>query len=127
MRICGATEHAMIFYRDKLPKFRNNGKMIFDWFIWEKDGKDISKIHPTQKPIKVLKQLISLFTDEGDVVIDPVAGSGTTLRAALELGRKAYGFEIKKDFYKQANELMLKGISCQEQMNFRALKQEAFI
>lgn len=127
MRICGATEHAMIFYRDKLPKFRNNGKMIFDWFIWEKDGKDIPKIHPTQKPIKVLKQLISLFTDEGDVVIDPVAGSGTTLRASLELGRKVYGFEIKKDFYKQANELMLKGISCQEQMNFRALKQEAFI
>jgi site-specific DNA-methyltransferase (adenine-specific) len=38
------------------------------------------------------------------VVIDPCAGSGSTLVAAIELNRKTYGFEIKKDFYKQANE-----------------------
>ena len=126
MRICGATEHAMIFYRDKLPKFRNNGKMVFDWLEWERDGKETPKIHPTQKPQKVLKKLISLFTDEGDVVIDPVAGSGSTLRAALELNRKAYGFEIKKDFFKQANELMLSGIVSQTQMTFNT-KQERFI
>ena len=126
MRICGATEHAMIFYRDKLPKFNNNGRMVFDWFIWERDGKDVPKIHPTQKPIKVLKQLISLFTDEGDVVIDPVAGSGSTIRASLELNRKAYGFEIKKDFYRQANELMLNEIITQEQMQF-VTEQRSFL
>lgn len=40
------------------------------------------------------------------MVIDPVAGSGTTLVAAIELDRKAYGFEIKKDFYKEANKLI---------------------
>ena len=56
------------------------------------------KIHPTQKSIHVLKNLISIFTDPGDVVIDPVAGSGVTLLAAHQLGRKAYGFEIKKQF-----------------------------
>lgn len=43
----------------------------------------------------------------GDVVIDPVAGSGSTLRAAIEMNRNAYGFEIKKDFYKKAKEQML--------------------
>ena len=86
------------------------------------------KIHPTQKPVGLLKTLIEIFTDEGDVVIDPVAGSGTTLRAALELRRNAYGFEIKKDFYKQAQELMLKDITIQEQMNFKqTYYQEAFI
>ena len=41
------------------------------------------------------------------MVIDPVAGSGSTLRAAYELRRNSYGFEIKKDFCKKANEEML--------------------
>lgn len=107
MRICGATEYAILLYRDKLPKFRNNGKMIFDWFEWKRDGKEIPKIHPTQKPVNVLKRLIEIFTDEGDVVIDPCAGSGSTLRAAAELNRNSYGFEIDRNFYKEAKEKML--------------------
>lgn len=110
MKIVGATEYALVLYRQKLPKFNNNGNMVFNWFQWQKDGANVPKVHPTQKPIKTLKQLIELFTDVGDVVIDPVAGSGSTLRAAAELGRTAYGFEIKKDFFKLANEKMLKNI-----------------
>lgn len=110
MKIVGATEYALVLYRDKLPKFRNNGQMVFNWFNWQKDGEDVPKIHPTQKPIKLLKELIEIFTDEGDTVIDPVAGSGTTLRAAYEIGRNAYGFEIKKDFYAEAKEKMLDGM-----------------
>lgn len=54
--------------------------------------------------------MIEIFTDRGDVVIDPVAGSGSTLRAAAELNRNAYGFEIKKGFYKAAKEKMLVNI-----------------
>ena len=120
MRIVGAVEYALVLYRDKLPKFRNgvqsdeNGKtipgtghMIFNWFTWERDGKDIPKIHPAQKSVKVLKKLIQTFTDQGDVVIDPCAGSGTTLRAAHELGRSAFGFEIDRNFYARAKEEML--------------------
>src|SRR5690606_12195895 len=56
------------------------------------------KVHPTQKSIHVLKKLIEIFTDVGDVVIDPVAGSGVTLLAAEQMGRKSYGFEIKKQY-----------------------------
>lgn len=109
MKIVGATEYAVVLYRDKLPKFNNNGKMVFNWFNWEKDKKEdnIPKIHPTQKPVRVLKRLIEIFTDEGDVVIDPVAGSGSTLRACKELNRSCYGFEIKKEFYNKAKEQML--------------------
>lgn len=106
MKIVGATEYAVVLYRQKLPKFNNNGRMIFNWFNWEKDN-ITPKIHPTQKPIPILKRLIEIFTDVGDVVIDPVAGSGTTLRAAYELNRSAYGFEIKKNFYKLAIDKML--------------------
>lgn len=105
MKVVGNAEYALIFYRDKLPKFRNNGKMIFNIMDWERDS-DTPKIHPTQKPIALLKRLIEIFTDPGDVVIDPCAGSGTTLIAAEALGRKAYGFEIKKNFYKDAKALI---------------------
>lgn len=107
MRVVGATEHALILYREKLPKFNNEGKMVFDWMEWRRDGKEIPKIHPTQKPVNLLERLISLFTDEGDVVIDPVAGSGATLRAARNLGRNSYGFECNRDFWKKATEKML--------------------
>lgn len=109
MRAVGAMEFAVVLYRDKLPKFRNNGKMIFDWMFWERDTKTPT-IHPTQKPLGVLKQLIETYTDPYDVVIDPVAGSGTTLRAAYETGRNSYGFEIEREFYKQAKEVMLKDL-----------------
>ena len=80
--------------------------MVFDWFEWKRDGKEYPKIHPTQKPVNVLKRLIEIFTDEGDVVIDPVAGSGATLQAAFELGRPSYGFEVSKQFYTAAKENM---------------------
>lgn len=94
-------------YDEDGKSIRGTGKMIFNWFNWEKDEKDIPKIHPAQKPVKVLKKLIEIFTDEGDTVIDPCAGSGSTGRACQELGRNFYGFEISKEFYKKATEEML--------------------
>lgn len=102
MKIVGNCEYGLLLYRDRLPKFNNKGKMVFNCIDWERDDDLVEKLHPTQKPLKLLKKLIEIFTDEGDVVIDPVAGSGSTLVAALELNRKAYGFEIKKDFHKSA-------------------------
>ena len=108
MKIVGATEFAVVLYRDKLPKFRNNGHMVFNWFEWRRDStKDYPKIHPTQKPVGLLKRIIEVFTDPGDIVIDPCAGSGSTLRAAYELGRSAYGFEVDRRFYEAAQKEML--------------------
>lgn len=138
MKIVGATEYAIVLYREKLPKFNNDGQMIFNWFEWQRDGAAIPKLHPTQKSVSVLKRLIGIFTDSGDVVIDPVAGSGSTLRAAYEMGRNAYGFEIKKDFFKEANEKMLanmemdilQGVTCRRKKrneNVVFLRQVCFI
>lgn len=121
MKIVGATEYAVVLYRDKLPKFNNgrqyddegkiirgSGKMIKNWFEWNNDNrKEYPKCHPTQKPVGLLKELIKVFTDEGDVVIDPCAGSGSTLRAAYELNRNSFGFEIEKKFYNDAKENMI--------------------
>lgn len=108
MKVVGNCEYGLILYKDKLPKFNNEGRMIFNCMDWVQDGKDIPKIHPTQKPVALLERLIEIFTDPNDVVIDPCAGSGSTLRAAMNCGRRAYGFEIKKDFFKEANNKMLK-------------------
>lgn len=107
-RIVGATEYALILFRDKLPKFNNGGRMVFNWIEWHRDNMKVyPKIHPTQKPVNLLKYLIRIFTDEGDTVIDPVAGSGTTLRACAELRRNCYGFEVDKEFYRLAKDKML--------------------
>lgn len=107
MKIVGNCEYGLVLYKDKLPKFNNDGQMIFNCFDWVRDTVT-PKVHPTQKPVQLLERLIEIFTDRGDVVIDPCAGSGSTLLAALQTGRKAYGFEIKKDFFKAANEKVLK-------------------
>lgn len=105
MRIVGNCEYAVLLYRDKLPKFNNGGRMIFNCLEYPRDT-ETSKIHPTQKSVPLLEKLIEIFTDKGDVVIDPCAGSGSTLLAAANLGRKAYGFEIKKDFYNKAKTMI---------------------
>ncbi len=101
MKIVGNCEYGLLLYRDRLPKFNNGGNMVFNCFEWPRENR-VEKIHPTQKPIALLERLIELFTDPDDVVIDPVAGSGSTLLAAANLGRKAYGFEIDKGFYRKA-------------------------
>ena len=109
MRVVGNCEYAVLLYREKLPKFNNNGKMIMNCFDYVRDT-TTEKIHPTQKPVLLLERLIEIFTDKGDVVIDPCAGSGTTLLAAAQCDRKAYGFEIKKNYYKDANSKILSRI-----------------
>jgi len=103
MRIVGNAEYGLLFYRNKLPKFNNNGKMIFNVIDVERDNES-PKIHPTQKSIKLLRFLINTFTDEGEVVIDPVSGSGSSVVAAEQMNRRGFGFEIKKDFYKKSAE-----------------------
>lgn len=115
MRPVGACEYGLLFYRDKLPKFNNHGKMIYNHMPFNKEI--MSKIHPTQKPIGLLKHLIELFTDKYDVVIDPVAGSASTLIAARQLRRHSYGFEIDKTFYNKA----IKRISGKEEMEHNTM------
>lgn len=117
MKIVGNCEYAVLLYREKLPKFRNNGKMVFNCIdIFENQCFDYlrdtetPKIHPNQKSVPVLKNLIEIFTDIGDVVIDPCAGSGVTLLAAEMLGRKSYGFEIKKEFVDKFNAILAQNV-----------------
>jgi len=121
MRAVGNYEIAILFYREKLPKFRNNGKMVFTCREWIED-RGIPKIHPTQKPVALLEELIRLYTDIDDVVIDCCAGSGTTLLASANLGRRAYGFELKREYVKAFYEKLYPLIN--EDMFIQAEREE---
>ena len=116
MKIVGNCEYGLVLYKDKLPKFNNHGNMIFNCFDWPTDTAT-PKIHPTQKPVPLLERLIEIFTDPNDVVIDPTAGSGSSLLAAAHLNRRAYGFEIKKDFFKASQEKIMPLARGARQMN----------
>jgi DNA modification methylase len=60
------------------------------------------KLHPTQKPIALAEYLVATYTNEGDTVLDPTMGSGTTLRAAKNLNRNYIGFELDDNYYRIA-------------------------
>ena len=55
-------------------------------------------MHPTQKPLNLFTDLIGKFSQEGETVLDPYMGSGTTLVAARQLSRRAIGIEIEKKY-----------------------------
>lgn len=55
--------------------------------------------HPTQKPLQIMDRILQIYSNKGDVVLDPFVGSGTTAVAARNLGRKLIGFENNKAYY----------------------------
>ncbi|MFV0368640.1 MAG: DNA-methyltransferase [Hyphomicrobiaceae bacterium] len=67
-------------------------------------------LHPTQKPVRLMQALVEIATQPGQLVLDPFAGSGTTLLAAQASGRKYLGFEMQKDYAETAR---LRLIACQ--------------
>lgn len=61
--------------------------------------KGIERVHPTQKPIALMRYLVERYTNPDDIVFDPYMGSGTTGIAALQLGRKFIGCEIDPKYF----------------------------
>lgn len=66
--------------------------------------KDYSGHHPTQKPVALLEDLISTYTNEGDLVVDFTMGSGSTGVACANTGRKFIGIEMDADFFQVATD-----------------------
>ena len=66
--------------------------------IWRAEVERGRKLHPTQKPLNLFTDLIGKFSQEGETVLDPYMGSGTTLVAARQLSRRAIGIEIEKKY-----------------------------
>lgn len=87
-----------------------------DWIksqlgVWQFNysGRDIrdKNIHPATFPISLSKRVIELFTHEGELVVDPFVGSGTTLVAAQELNRNAVGFDLQEKFIRLCEERLV--------------------
>ena len=64
-------------------------------------------VHPTQKPVALMEYLIRTYTNEGDVVLDNCAGSGTTGVACMNTGRKFIGIEMDEGYFNVAKERIL--------------------
>lgn len=75
--------------------------------------RDERRVHPTQKPVALMAHIIAWLTKPGDLILDPYMGSGSTLRAAKDLGRRAIGVEIEESYCEVAAQRM-----CQEVMDF---------
>ncbi len=69
------------------------------------DGDRAGRLHPTQKPVRLMRRVLELF-QSADTILDPFMGSGTTLRAAKDLGRKAVGVEIEERYCEVAAKRM---------------------
>ncbi len=76
--------------------------------FWFSNTRHITK-HPTEKPLALIELLVAVSSNEGDLVVDPFMGSGTTAVAAKALGRKFIGFDLEKEYIEMARE-RLKGI-----------------
>ena len=103
-------EYGLLLYRDKLPKFNSDGKQFMTCRPYIKDTVT-PRVHPTQKSVFVLEEIIRRYTSVNDVVIDLCAGSGTTVLACANLNRKCYGFEIKKEYVKAFYDKIIKCVN----------------
>ena len=84
----------------------NAGGYILNVLTYPICGGNERSAHPTQKPLGLLHELTLRHSNTGDLILDPFMGSGTTLRAAKDLGRKAIGIEIEEKYCEIAAQRM---------------------
>ena len=124
---CGCQVKQVVQWQRTNPMPRNRDRLYVmpcDFAVWATKGKGWTfnrqkdtyentifkypvpshknRIHPTQKPVELLQDLIAIHSNPGDLVLDPFAGSGSTLVAARNMGRRYIGFEINDGFYTAA-------------------------
>jgi site-specific DNA-methyltransferase (adenine-specific) len=77
-----------------------------------------SRLHPTEKPVLLLKYLIELFSNKGDLILDPFAGSASTGEAAITTSRRAILVERDHEFYEKGSLRIAKSVSAMEDRLF---------
>lgn len=124
---CGLTPKEMIQWQKTNPMPKNRDRLYVttcEFAVWAVKGKGWTfnrqrsnfentifqypivsasdRLHPTQKPVELMCDLIKIHSNKGDIVLDPFIGSGTTAVAALSTGRKYIGYEIDEKYYTSA-------------------------
>ena len=111
LHFINSTEPWLYFvYGAKTGCFNNEGKALHDYIetsITPKREK-IHGAHPTQKPLELIKYFITVLSNEGDTVLDPFMGSGSTVVAAKQNNRNGIGIDIELDYCELAMHRVLK-------------------
>lgn len=82
---------------DYISEFRNYPKDVLEY------GPDPIKLHPTQKPLELMRYMVRTYSNPGDIVLDPFMGSGTTAVACVLEKRNFIGFEMDEEYFNSAN------------------------
>ncbi|QDV43956.1 Modification methylase DpnIIB [Stieleria neptunia] len=92
---------------------RQGGRMVWNGgghrAVWS-SLRESNVVHRTQKPLRLIKQLAAEFTQPGDLILDPFMGSGTTLRAAKDVGCRAIGIELDERYCEAAANRLRQGV-----------------
>ena len=96
-------EFILFLYKGKAKVINNKGTSHFFEYK-NKNGRD--KLHPTEKPVDLIKELILNSSNENDLVLDCFMGSGSTGVACIETNRKFFGIEIEEEYFKIAEKRM---------------------
>lgn len=138
--LCSGLDHRSLLYWRKsnpAPNFRSQVVRAVEMAVWQTQGgawtfnaggyrpnvwegpivsgysvvnNGEARVHPTQKPLWLMREWIQLFSNPGDLIVDPFMGSGTTLRAAADLGRRAIGIELDEGYCAAAIERLRQGV-----------------
>jgi len=97
-------EMILFAYKGKEPTFNKpkNYKDLLNVWITTQTPSSERVGHPTQKPLSLMKRIVKISSNEGDLVLDPFIGSGTTAIAARQLSRNFIGFELNPEYHKIA-------------------------
>lgn len=113
LHFVNSTEAWVYFtYKKKTGTFNNENKMIHDFIETAvvSNGEKKAGKHPTQKPVALLNHFITLLSNEGDLVVDPFMGSGSTGVACKQSNRNFIGIELDKEYYEIAKKRIEGGI-----------------
>jgi len=109
LQFVNSTEAWLYFvYKGTTGTFNNQNKVVHDYVetsVVPLSEKKLGK-HPTQKPIALMEHFVRLLTNEGDTVLDPFMGSGSSGVASRNLGRRFLGIEMSTEYYNLAKERM---------------------
>lgn len=109
LHFVNSTEAWVYFtYKTKTGTFNNDGKMIHDFYETAvvSNGEKKAGKHPTQKPIQLMEHFVKSLSNEGDFILDPFMGSGSTGVAAQNLSRNFIGIELSQEYYNIARKRM---------------------